>query len=397
MKKFYLFLTAILIMAFTTRAQEQGTIVLGDWDAPATYNGSFFDMAPTNFYLAHTGAQMLYTPDLLADLDGKDAVRINQLQFMFHSESFEEIVRDVKIYVELIPETAFAVVDGVKQFFNLGNLVYDGSTSIDLVEYYGEDMVLDFVLDEPVEYIPGMSLLVTMVFDAQDDDNCTMGSDYAPFYTSGIAGKAMTYTDNWSSFLDYTQGSDFPDATSMLGCGTNVDLPLTRIGYSYEDAPIPMEACLAPNMMYEIITDGEAQVTITNREEGAMVFYEVYLDEELILSGSFDDETYSFMLSDPGYFQVYAIAKMDGKLDSSESFLFFTLTDPIQPTYVTGDVDGDTKVTMDDLSALINYLLTGDDSGINMEGAGACDGNDGVSMDDLSALINYLLTGAWPE
>jgi hypothetical protein len=68
---------------------------------------------------------------------------------------------------------------------------------------------------------------VTIVFDAEDDDNCTMGSDYAPFYTSGIRGRAMTYTDNWTSFVDYAQGDDFPNATAMLGCGTNVELPVT--------------------------------------------------------------------------------------------------------------------------------------------------------------------------
>ena len=80
----------------------------------------------------------------------------------------------------------------------------------------------------------GKSLLVTIVLDAEDDDNCTMGSDYAPFYTSGIRGKAMTYTNNWTSFVDYAMGSDFPDATAMLGCGTNVELPVTEIGYTYE-------------------------------------------------------------------------------------------------------------------------------------------------------------------
>ena len=29
-------------------------------------------------------------------------------------------------------------------------------------------------------------------------------------------------------------GDDFPDATATLGCGTNVDLPVTEIGYTYD-------------------------------------------------------------------------------------------------------------------------------------------------------------------
>ena len=56
-----------------------------------------------------------------------------------------------------------------------------------------------------------------------------------------------------------------------------------------------------------------------------------------------------------------------------------------------GDVNGNGVVNMDDLSELINYLLTNDATGINMEGA---DYNQSglVNMDDLSELINHLLT-----
>ena len=62
--------------------------------------------------------------------------------------------------------------------------------------------------------------------------------------------------------------------------------------------------------------------------------------------------------------------------------------------FIRGDVDGNQSVEMDDLTLLINYLLTGDASGINMEGAN-CDQEGDVTMDDLTALINYLLTGTW--
>ncbi len=63
--------------------------------------------------------------------------------------------------------------------------------------------------------------------------------------------------------------------------------------------------------------------------------------------------------------------------------------------YVRGDVDGNNEVGMDDLSALINYLLTGDATQLNEAAAAACDGSAGIGMDDLSALINYLLTNHW--
>ena len=60
-----------------------------------------------------------------------------------------------------------------------------------------------------------------------------------------------------------------------------------------------------------------------------------------------------------------------------------------------GDLNSDTFVNMDDLTIMINYLLTNDATGINLENA---DTNlmGGVTMDDLTTLINYMLTNEWP-
>ena len=241
MKKFYMILAAIAAFAISAQAQTAGTINVGNWDDASPYNGSYFDMAPTNFYLAHTGTQMIYTPDLLSDLDGKQGVRITGLKFKFYDETFEEIIRNTKVYLQETDATEFAKNDdGIKQFFEFGEPVYEVQLTLDMLEYYGEDCTLEFPVD--FNFTPGKSLLVTIVFDAEDDDNCTMGSDYASFYTSGIRGKAMTYTDNWESFLDFAQGTDWPNSTATLGCGTNVELPVTEISYTYEeDQPIVEE------------------------------------------------------------------------------------------------------------------------------------------------------------
>ena len=235
MKKFYMIIAAIAALSMSAQAQFLSWVEVGDYyNATELYNGSYFDMAPTNFYISHTGAQMIYTPDLLTGMEGKDGLKIKYLNFKFYCESYEEIIRNAKVYLREIDETEFATVDGVKQFFDFGELVAEGRYDIDLLEYYGEDQVLALEMEEPFPFTLGKSLLVTIVLDAEDDDNCTMGSDYAPFYTSGIRGKAMTYTDNWTSFVDYASGSDFPDASASLGCGTNVELPVTEVGYTYD-------------------------------------------------------------------------------------------------------------------------------------------------------------------
>lgn len=235
MKRFYMILAAMAALALPTQAQFLGWIEVGDYyNATELYNGSYFDMAPTNFYLAHTGAQMIYTPDLLTGMQGKEGVQIKYLNFKFYSESYEEIIRNARVYLQEIDATEFNVVDGVKQFFEFGELVAEGRYDIELLDCFGEDQVFALEMEQPFDFTQGKSLLVTIVLDAEDDDNCTMGSDYAPFYTSNIRGKAMTYTNNWTSFVDFAMGDVFPDASNVPGCGSNVNLPVTELGYTYE-------------------------------------------------------------------------------------------------------------------------------------------------------------------
>ncbi|MBO4803738.1 MAG: dockerin type I repeat-containing protein [Muribaculaceae bacterium] len=59
-----------------------------------------------------------------------------------------------------------------------------------------------------------------------------------------------------------------------------------------------------------------------------------------------------------------------------------------------GDVNNDGAIDISDATALINYLLSGDATGLNLENAN-CDQAGGVDISDATALINYLLNGSW--
>ena len=59
-----------------------------------------------------------------------------------------------------------------------------------------------------------------------------------------------------------------------------------------------------------------------------------------------------------------------------------------------GDVDGDGNVSIADVTALIDYLLSGNASGVNVSAAD-CDQDGSVSISDVTALIDYLLSGSW--
>lgn len=70
------------------------------------------------------------------------------------------------------------------------------------------------------------------------------------------------------------------------------------------------------------------------------------------------------------------------------------------PASIRGDVDGEGHVNMDDLTQLINFLLTEDYSLINVPNSASCSSIEDtteVNMDDLTALINFLLNGAWVD
>ena len=70
------------------------------------------------------------------------------------------------------------------------------------------------------------------------------------------------------------------------------------------------------------------------------------------------------------------------------SIVGIDIVDDVKP----GDVDGDNRINIDDVTALINYLLTGNASSVNTTNADV-DGDGRINIDDVTALINYLLTG----
>ncbi len=65
-----------------------------------------------------------------------------------------------------------------------------------------------------------------------------------------------------------------------------------------------------------------------------------------------------------------------------------------EPQGLRGDVNDDKKVDISDATLLINYLLYGDDTEVNMVNAN-CDLVNDIDISDATALINFLLYGTW--
>ena len=74
----------------------------------------------------------------------------------------------------------------------------------------------------------------------------------------------------------------------------------------------------------------------------------------------------------------------------------FTATRTDQPEYIRGDVNMDKSVSIADVTTLIDYLLSGNDEGVDLLAAN-CNLDEGVSIADVTTLIDFLLSGNWPE
>ena len=64
------------------------------------------------------------------------------------------------------------------------------------------------------------------------------------------------------------------------------------------------------------------------------------------------------------------------------------------PDFVRGDANGDKLVNITDVTVLINYLLTDDPTGVDLNGAN-CNQDEVINITDVTALINFLLTDQW--
>ena len=65
----------------------------------------------------------------------------------------------------------------------------------------------------------------------------------------------------------------------------------------------------------------------------------------------------------------------------------------LDPQVLVGDVNDDNTVSIADVTALIDYLLSGNTT-INADAADVNDDNN-VTIADVTALIDYLLSGSW--
>lgn len=245
MKKFYMILAAFAAMAMTVQAQDvlQGSIDLGgfetvDENGEGIYDGGAIANSPINYYHCNSGSQIIYTVEDFADFQDKANVKITKLSYkLFNMNAFSPYSRSIKVYMQLIDDAAFGKdEDGNTIYFDFDEsapqlTVEDAGDYVDF--YY---MPAEFVIDlanAPFEVTPGKNLLVTVVADGEEATDT--GSDLSFYADSSRSKRVTTYANDNTPFLTYKGTEDFPKATSMLSSLTNLDLPVTKVDYTYTD------------------------------------------------------------------------------------------------------------------------------------------------------------------
>ena len=357
MKKLNCILTLLLLAMGLTRAMADDQtlslgnyeeVVAGDWNEDQCYQGSWWMIAPTQFYVKHTGSQFIYTKEQLAQMAGKE---VKGMSFVFYNQSsFSAIPRTINVWVKEIDDDAFAYNDEKKAYayFDYNDaekVLTDYAFDTDFVDYYCQNGELNLAFDKAFAYSGDKNLLVTITFDG--DETAETSSDIEFYYNTDAENMAMSTNSDNVTFADYHESEDWPYAKGAgytVSHATQLAQPLTQ--FTYQEAAKPE---VKPAELTGIVScDGEpimgATVTLTSGETK----YEVTSDAEgkytLNIEAENVDKEYSLTAKAAGYedytIDHYTFASGETKTQD------ITMRKIVYPSVMTGTVSCDGEPIM---------------------------------------------------
>ena len=357
MKKLNCILTLLLLAMGLTRAMADDQtlslgnyeeVVAGDWNEDQCYQGSWWMIAPTQFYVKHTGSQFIYTKEQLAQMAGKE---VKGMSFVFYNQSsFSAIPRTINVWVKEIDDDAFAYNDEKKAYayFDYNDaekVLTDYAFDTDFVDYYCLNGELNLAFDKAFAYSGDKNLLVTITFDG--DETAETSSDIEFYYNTDAENMAMSTNSDNVTFADYHESEDWPYAKGAgytVSHATQLAQPLTQ--FTYQEAAKPE---VKPAELTGIVScDGEpimgATVTLTSGETK----YEVTSDAEgkytLNIEAENVDKEYTLTAKAAGYedytIDHYTFASGETKTQD------ITMRKIVYPSVMTGTVSCDGEPIM---------------------------------------------------
>jgi len=245
--------------------------------------------------------------------------------------------------------------------------VYEGVEPGTLIEMYN-DVVVTY-----------HDTVGNRLFIRDTDDNS--GMIYGELEGAPTFSKGDVLSDGWSA--TYAVYQNTPEFTNAQGIAASGD---TREVAPFERNPEQIDIM---NVHEYIVLKGQTVLPDnTNGSNSDKRFFIDLPNDSLVLFNQFnvelptieDGKTYDVT----GIVTVYRGKAQVYILDMTE----------VADEYTRGDVDMDGFVKISDVTALVNYLLSNDATGIDLKAADT-DEDTFIKISDVTTLINYLLSGKW--
>ena len=246
MKQKLLQILALCVVLFTSTqvfAQNPGALSLSYDDAvqgDQCWDGFNMQNSPILFSYAHSGSQILYMPEQLAEMKGKKINSVSFKCFTYDAYNSAEYTSNMKLYIKEVDSKEFIYdqADKAYHWFDINNdkAVCDMQsvvTDFANAAINGEDVEITFDLSKSSFVYSGKTLLITVV----NDSDAAIEEGTIQFYW--IPNKKE---DPWRTFVYGNDTNDFLTTHSQnLAFGRSQDKwkNAPAVKFTYEDAPVP--------------------------------------------------------------------------------------------------------------------------------------------------------------
>ena len=175
----------------------------------------------------------------------------------------------------------------------------------------------------------------------------------------------------------------------IIACATWV------VGLAQETYAVEILPTMNGYVMCDKATAAQGEtVTLTLGHAPSYTLEQLLVESELIGGGMSDDGAW-----EPAMAPAHIMVPTTKVSENIYTFVMPASKVKVTATFVLmpelrGDVNKDGQVNISDVTALIDYLLTSNASGISLSGAD-CNQDGSINISDVAALIDRLLIGSW--
>lgn len=238
--------TAILV-ACGMSAHAQGSLNIGnydeieEWDSPTSnlYEGSYWEVAPINFYLTNSGTQIILQKEQVADLAGQDITGLN-LKYYCEGAYVEGDVHLTITLTEANRDDFFRDSENKNRYrcfdISCGSAAFDDDINIDTYSYDSMCGEVTLPFSHPFHYSGENNLVMTI--SATGISDTTDGGFYVNFfYAEGLDKQALVWASDKKTWDEVLSGSDGEDLYLPAFGVSTINAPVMQLTYESGDAP----------------------------------------------------------------------------------------------------------------------------------------------------------------